>query len=58
MHTMTRATRNGESDPTECTAQRLGLMRRVNDGTATPSRRRFGSGPVSTAETGSQCSRL
>jgi hypothetical protein len=33
---MTRATRNGESDPTECTAQRLDFMRRFNGGTAAP----------------------
>jgi hypothetical protein len=36
MHTTTRAARNGEPDSTECAAQRLGLMRQVNDGTATP----------------------
>jgi hypothetical protein len=34
--TMTRPTRNGEHDRTECAAQRLGLMRQVDDGTATP----------------------
>ena len=45
------------SDPTECAALRLGLMRQVDDGTGTPSRRRSGSGPVSTAGTRSQCSR-
>ena len=33
---MTRATRNGEHDRTECVAQRRGLMRRIDDGTATP----------------------
>jgi hypothetical protein len=34
--TMTRPTQNGEHDRTECAAQRLGLMRQVDDGTATP----------------------
>jgi hypothetical protein len=36
MHTMTRATRNREPDPTNCAAQILGLMRKVNEGTARP----------------------
>jgi hypothetical protein len=34
--TMTRATRNCEHDRTECVAQRRGVMRQVDDGTATP----------------------
>jgi hypothetical protein len=35
-HTKTRAARGGESDPIECAALRLDLMRQVSDGTATP----------------------